>query len=133
MSILKAPVFILCLSLFLLHQFLQKVLAVQIPFVDPYLDSFLAMPILLTLLVVERRLLFRKESGYCLKVWDVVIATIFIAFVVEVVFPAVSDRFTADWWDVVAYGLGSLLFYYTINRFVAQVKERQNRSNTRTG
>lgn len=119
MAILKSPVFIICLVLFLLHQFLQKVLAVHIPIIDPYLDSFLTMPILLTLLVVERRFLFRRGSTYCLSIGSIVAATIFVALVVELVFPALSDRFTADWWDVLAYALGSILFHYTINGYGA--------------
>lgn len=117
MAILKSPVFIVCCVLFLLHQVLQKVLGVALPGIDPYLDSFLAMPILLTLLLAERRVLFKKGASYCLTILEILIATLFVALVAELLFPALSDRFTADWWDVVAYGLGSVLFYTTINGY----------------
>ena len=119
MRILKSPVFLICCLLFLVHQLLQKVLEIKLPVIDAYLDSFLLMPILLTFLVVERRWLFRRRSGYCLKLLDIVIATLFIAIVAELVFPALSHRFTADWWDVLAYALGSSLFYFTINGYPA--------------
>lgn len=124
MSILKAPAFIICVILFLLHQFMQKILGVPIAVLDPYLDSFLAMPILLTLLVVERRLLFRRGPAYCLSIGSIVAATIFVALVAELVFPVLSERFTADWWDVLAYALGGMLFYYAINCY--GMKKEQN-------
>lgn len=120
--ILRSPVFLISCLLFLVHQLLQKVLEIKLPAIDAYLDSFLLMPILLTFIVVERRWLFRSGSGYCLKLLDIVIATLFIAFVAELVFPALSPRFTADWWDVLAYALGSALFYFTINGYPATVK-----------
>lgn len=122
MRILRSPVFISCCILFVAHQLLQKVWGIELPVIDAYLDSFLLMPLLLTLLVVERRWLFRRGSGYCLNLLDVVMATLLVALVAELVFPALSARFTSDWWDVLAYGLGSTLFYYTINCYPITVK-----------
>ena len=115
MRILKSPVFIVCCILFVLHQFMQKVMGVSIPIVDSYLDTLLAMPIILTLLVAERRVLFRRGENYRLTIPDVIVATLFVAFVSEVIFPALSDSFTGDWLDLVFYSLGSLVFLLTIN------------------
>lgn len=117
MHILRSPVFLICCILFIVHQLLQKVLGIKLPVIDAYLDSFLLMPLLLTLLVVERRWLFRRGNSYSLKLLDIVMATLLISVVTELVFPALSIRFTADWWDVLAYGLGSMLFYFTINSY----------------
>jgi predicted neutral ceramidase superfamily lipid hydrolase len=115
MSILKSPVFIVCCVLFVLHQLLQKGLQISLGYIDAYLDTFLAMPIVLTLLVAERRVLFKRGDNYRLTLPDVVIATFFIAVVSELVFSAFSDRFTPDWLDVICYVLGSILFYFFIN------------------
>ncbi|WP_224996045.1 hypothetical protein [Cesiribacter sp. SM1] len=115
MKILKSPFFIVCCVLFLLHQLLQKGLGISFAYLDSYLDTLLAMPIVLTLLIAERRVLFRRGDNYRLTVLDVVVATFFIVVVSEVVFPAFSDRFTPDWLDVVCYVLGSILFYFFIN------------------
>ncbi len=115
MAILKSPVFLLCCFLFALHQFMQKVLQLTVPVADAYIDSFLLMPILLTFLVAERRILFKRGATYCLSVLEIIIATFFIAIVAELIFPALSQRFTADWLDVLAYALGSTLFYFVIN------------------
>lgn len=116
MKYLKHPVFLTCVVAFILHQGLQKLFGVELPLVDGYLDSFVAMPVILTLLVVERQYLFKKGLAYRLPLLEVILATLFIAFIAEGIFPAVSQRFTGDWMDLIFYGLGSLLFYFTINR-----------------
>ena len=108
--------FIACCILFLAHQITQRVLELSIPFADNYLDNLLATPILLTLLLVERRILFRYGSDYTLTVQEVSMATVFIAVVGEVLFPALSREFIFDWLDVLFYSVGSFLFHITINR-----------------
>lgn len=113
---LFSVVFITCCILFLAHQITQRVLHVRIPFADNYIDNFLATPILLTLLLVERRTLFRYGGHYTLSALEVCLATAFIAVVGEVVFPYLSQNFTSDWVDVLFYALGSVLFYATVNK-----------------
>ncbi len=126
MKPLKSPVFIICSVLFLIHQVMQKVLDIHFPMIDYYLDNLLAMPIILTLLLVERRILFRRKT-YRLSVLEIVMATLLIILVAEIVFPLLSRDFTTDWWDVVFYVLGSLIFYLTINRSIAK-RRTPNRS-----
>lgn len=116
MNILKSPVFILCVVLFILHQFVQKTGYLQIAFLDAYLDCFLAMPVILTLLLAERQWLFKKGYQYRLSPLMIVMATAYIIMVTEILFPIISTNFTADWLDVVFYIAGSILFHYTINK-----------------
>ena len=120
MEILRSPVFVISCILFGAHQALNKLFHVSVPYLDLYLDNLLAMPIILTLLLAERRILFRRGKGYRLPVLDVIVATIYIIFIAEVVFPLLSERFTTDWWDVLFYVLGSVLFLLTINRLPAK-------------
>lgn len=120
MSTLKSPVFIICCLLFIGHQILQKGFGVSLPVFDQYLDSLLAMPIILTLLLWERRVLFKKGNNYRLSILEVVVATVFIALVSEVFFPMLSTKFTSDWWDLVFYTIGSIIFLLTINNRQAQ-------------
>lgn len=115
MNTLKSPVFITCCLLFIGHQIFQKGFGFSLPVFDQYLDSFLAMPIILTLLLWERRVLFKKGSQHRLSILEVVVATLFIALVSEVLFPMLSAKFTSDWWDVIFYTLGSIIFLLTIN------------------
>jgi hypothetical protein len=128
MKVLTSPVFIICALLFVVHQILQKGLDITFPLFDRYLDNLLAMPIILSLLLVERQYLFKRGKSYRLPALDVVIATVFIALVSEIIFPLLSREFTTDWWDIVFLGLGSLIFYATINTIPRKNSDHDTRS-----
>jgi len=128
MELFKSPVFIVCLLLFLLHQVFQKILDINIPFADRYLDALLAMPVILTLLLAEKRWLWKKDKSYRLTPLTIIIATLYIIVIVEVIFPWLSDQFTTDWVDVICYTAGSILFHLTINRRDEQEKIQANRT-----
>ena len=116
MQVLKSPLFIICLLLFIIHQIMQKILDIHFSLFDRYLDNLLAMPIILTLLMIERRYLLGRKHTFGLTSLEVVIATMFIVLVAEIVFPLFSRDFTTDWWDVLFYSLGSIVFYFTVNQ-----------------
>lgn len=61
MKIFKSPVFIICTILFLVHQIMQKGLDIHFNLLDRYLDNLLAMPIILTFLMLERRYLLGRK------------------------------------------------------------------------
>jgi hypothetical protein len=116
MHVLRSPVFIVCLLLFTIHQVLQKGFQIHFTFFDRYLDNLLAMPVILTLLLAERRWLTKKNNNYTLPLLDIIIATVYIIIISEIVFPLLSPRFTTDWMDVFFSATGSVIFYYTINK-----------------
>ena len=70
---------------------------------------------MLTLLIAERRVLFKKGSTYRLSTLDTIMATIFIALAVEILFPFFSVDFTADWLDLIFYTAGAIIFYTLID------------------
>jgi len=116
MKVLKSPVFIICTVIFIIHQLVQKVLDIHFLLFDRYLDNLLAMPIILTLLMIERRYLLGRKRTFSLSVLEIIIATTFIVLVAEIAFPLLSRDFTTDWWDLLFYALGSFIFYLTINQ-----------------
>ena len=116
MKVLKSPVFIICTVVFIIHQLVQKVLDIHFLLFDRYLDNLLAMPIILTLLMIERRYLLGRKRTFSLSVLEIIIATTFIVLVAEIAFPLLSRDFTTDWWDLLFYALGSFIFYLTINQ-----------------
>ena len=116
MKIVLSPIFILCTVLFFVHQLMQKVLDIHFDLVDRYMDNFLAMPIILSLLVIERSYLLGRKHRYRLSGLEIVVATFVIVMVAELLFPLLSRNFVTDWWDVLFYALGSLFFYLTINK-----------------
>lgn len=112
---LYSPVFVVCCITFVIHQLTEKHFRIAVPAADNYLDNFLATPILLTLLMVERRILFGRGHLYTLASGEVVLATLIISVVGEWLFPLLSSNFTFDWLDFLFYTLGSCLFWYGIN------------------
>lgn len=112
--------FLVMLLAFLLHQLLQKVLGIRIPFADNYLDPFLFVPIMLHCHAVERRLINRLRDGPGpagqLSRERIVAGTLLAILVGEWLFPALDSRFTADWLDVPAYVAGALCFAMLMNK-----------------
>ncbi|MEM8970220.1 MAG: hypothetical protein AAGE93_27645 [Bacteroidota bacterium] len=128
MKVLTSPVFIICALLFIAHQVLQKGLDITFPLIDRYLDNLLTMPIILSLMLVERQYLFKRGKAYRLSALDVIVATVFITLISEIIFPFFSKKFTTDWWDVAFLALGSLIFYITINTIPTKEKDQNTPS-----
>lgn len=74
------------------------------------------MPILLTLLLAERRHFFGKGNDYKLSGMEVTLAVLILSIIFEIIFPALTSKFTSDWGDVIAYMAGGLFFYAVMNR-----------------
>lgn len=82
----------------------------SIPLLRNYLGDVLAFPIILHLITVSIRLIlntpsFRADWTMLVSLW------ILIVIVFEGVLPPINPRYTADYWDMLAYGLGLLLAY----------------------
>lgn len=100
----------LCI-LFAIHQILVAS-KVYIGILDDYLDAFLIMPILLSLMAVENKFLFKTQRLHLLQI---IVWTVVVAIVAEWLFPKLNPSFTADWIDVFMYCLGTiyyLVFFY---------------------
>lgn len=103
----RRQVFRVSLLLFMLHQLLQKGLGIHLPFLHAYLDPFLSMPIVLGLLDRER---IRRYDWRPLQPWEIAVTTLLFVLLFECGFPLWNPAFTADWWDVPAYGAGAVLY-----------------------
>ena len=101
MKVIRNPVFLLSLILVLAHQLSQKVFHFPIPILDSYLDPLLCPPILLGLILMERRSLFKLGNEYTFSNLEIVIMTGVMALIFEIGFPYFSTKFTADIWDVI--------------------------------
>ena len=122
MQVWQNKIWIGCILLLLAHQISQKILAWQCPFLDSYLDPFLSMPILLGGVLWERRFFLsqyypvKEKEVYQFSLFEILLLSTFFALVFEVGFPYWSEKFKYDSFDVLAYFLGSLLFYLFINK-----------------
>jgi len=110
-----------CIGLFLAHQILQKGLHWECYFLDSFLDPFLSMPILLGGIQLERTFLLRKfkrlsiATTYQFTLLEMVVLSLFFSLLFEEGFPYWSVHFTRDYWDYLAYFLGSWLFWFFSN------------------
>ncbi|MFN7118164.1 MAG: hypothetical protein ACK4TA_15295 [Saprospiraceae bacterium] len=123
MRTLTQPVFLLLALAFSLHQLLQKVWHLPLPWLDNYLDSLICMPVLLNLLLAERRCFFQKGDQYRLTNREVILALALLSFLFEFVFPKLSAGFTADFGDILAYSIGGCFFYYFLNQPLVEKAE----------
>lgn len=114
----KRQLFLVSLLLFLLHQVLQKGFGIHLFFLHAYLDPFLCMPILLGVFDWERQW---RYGAAPLRVWEVAVFTIGCSILFECDFPRWSPRFTADGYDVLAYGLGSAVYVWAGERSCSSV------------
>ncbi|NUQ26157.1 MAG: hypothetical protein HUU34_19580 [Saprospiraceae bacterium] len=114
MRLFTHPVFVISALVFVLHQITQKILGISIPVADAHLDNVLCLPILLSMLLAERRWWWRR-ADYVIPASEVAIITIFLTLLFELAFPYWSAAFTADYWDAAAYAVGAGVFYFTIN------------------
>lgn len=103
--------FVLCCSLFVGHQFLQKVAGRHIPLLDNYLDPLLLMPVLLHLVTWERRVLY-KDKSYKLPLTHIVAYLVSVSFIAEVVFPIFHRSHIADPLDLGFYILGASCYLW---------------------
>jgi len=118
-KLLQSPLWMGSVLLLLTHQLFQKILPFKIPVLDNWLDPLLSMPILLGLILMERRWFLKHYSQgdlkspceYKFSKLETVITVLFFAIIFEFLFPKWSNEFTFDWLDFLAYGLGGIVFY----------------------
>src|SRR5690606_27894965 len=105
----SAILFTICAFLFILHQYLQKIAGISLPLVDSYLDPLLCMPILMHLIVWERKLLHRWRI-HTLPLLHIAGYFLLISILCEIVFPIWNQNMTADPWDIAFYALGGFIY-----------------------
>ena len=60
----------------------------------------------------------RSDAGLYLSRAMILVATLYVSLVFECVLPLFFQRYTADLWDVVMYGVGGGLFYFFQKRWL---------------
>lgn len=108
--IIRKPVFVTCIILFVAHQIVGKLFNIQIEWADNYLDMLVLMPILLTLYSMEKKYFNRSDEKVVTEL-EIVILTLNVGLISEKLFPYLSSRFTCDAKDFLFLSFGSLAFY----------------------
>ena len=107
---MKNSLFIVSTFMIGIHQVLEKIFHVSIPILDNYGDDFFAMPFILTIFSFEQRYIW-KRINRPLDRFEIFAFTLFFGLFFEEILPNYHNGFTKDYWDYLAYGLGSLAFY----------------------
>ncbi|MDT0648250.1 hypothetical protein RM545_16270 [Zunongwangia sp. F260] len=116
--------FLIFVLAFLIFEVL-KLTQVSLPeWTTSYLNDFLCMPIVLTVCLKAVHH-FKKDSSITLSLSLILILTSFYAVYFELVLPQISDRYTADFIDVIVYFSGTFLFYFL--QYVSFRKSGRNR------
>jgi len=110
------PWFLIICVIVLLHQILEKIGHIYIPFISAYLDPLLMMPIVLHLSLWERRLFFYKNIRFIFSPFDLAIYWIVISLITEILFPLLNKYFVADMGDVLCYLVGTCVFGLFLNK-----------------
>lgn len=98
------------LILFLVHQFFVFLLKIKVGLADNYLDPFLLPLIVYPLMLLQFRVL-KNDYSYRFSLPVLLALTLGFSLVSEIVFPALSARFTADFFDVIMIFSGSCIWH----------------------
>lgn len=79
--------------------------------IDSYATDLLCLPLVLSCALVAIRFLFRDQK-IVLSIGMIIVAFVAFSVLFEWILPSESVIYTADLWDVVAYGLGGICFYF---------------------
>ena len=100
------PVFIVALTIYLCQH-----LGLPLHWlVNNYVNDFLCLPLVLGTLSFFIRYL-KKDKNFQFPLVFVLILASYYSFFFEYYLPKVSQRYTADWIDVVLYFAGAMLFF----------------------
>jgi len=94
-----------------------------LPYINSYLTDIFAVPVIANLGLWLQRVLIIKNNYYVLSPGQVVFMVIYISVTFEGLLPAISKTYTADWIDVLLYGVGGLFFYWVMNKPLLEVRK----------
>jgi hypothetical protein len=114
MQLLRNPFFLLAGIAYLVNRYCWPLLHLPQNKI-PYLNDVLCLPITLSLALFIQQRIFSATARQRLNPAQVVFTFLYFSVFFEGILPTLATRYTRDWWDLVAYAAGGLLFYYGIN------------------
>ena len=114
-AFLLQPVLLVCTAVFLVNQGFDRT-DTYIPFISAYLDDFLTIPLSGSFILLVQRFATYRNPAYVLPLWQVVFLWVAFSVWFEWYLPQQSTDFVQSWGDLVAYGLGGVLFQLALNR-----------------
>lgn len=75
-----------------------------------YYADLVALPIMLSIVLTVLRH-FKNDKTLVLDKYKVLVAFIYLSVVFEFILPNLSSKYTSDYYDVIAYAIGAIIFY----------------------
>ncbi len=85
-------------------------------YINGYLTDFAAGPVIATLGLCFMRVVVIRNNYYVLSPKQVAFVIIYLSLLFEGLLPLLSNKYTADWADIVLYASGGIFFYKVINK-----------------
>lgn len=104
---------------FLLNWTLQR-FGIHVPIIHAYMDDLICIPVLLfPTLLIFRAFIYRSNS-YIFPDFYIVLVWLVLCVCFELIFPAWSNKYVADEWDMGLYGVGAVIFWFMQRPFAKQ-------------
>jgi hypothetical protein len=102
-------IWLVLVALFLLNQYIERILHLQIHLLHSYFDDLLAVPITLGAyqLLVE---LVAKKKNIRISIGKILLCIVIFSFHFEILMPALSANYYADGWDICMYSIGGIFY-----------------------
>ena len=97
--------------LYVSHTVLHRLGWLENAFLNNYLNDLLCLPLVLGAAIFFQRNIVLRQPAYALSKWQIGVIVIYFSVMFEWVFPQFMPRYTADFFDVICYGLGGGLFW----------------------
>lgn len=118
------PIWLIASSLYI-GLFILKKAHFPIPWISWYLADLLSMPVILGIILFSWRISSPERSNSALPPIYTGLTVAIFGLLFEGLFPILTERFTADPWDILCYTLGALFFCQFQNK-----PKRINAGNT---
>jgi hypothetical protein len=94
---------------FLLNQYIERVLHLQIPFLHSYFDDLLAVPITLGGYQLLQEFIVKKKN-ISISIGIILLCIVIFSFHFEILMPTLSANYYADGWDICMYSIGGIFY-----------------------
>ncbi|MFC5271004.1 hypothetical protein [Adhaeribacter terreus] len=111
-AVFRNPLLQICSFLYVLHTVLRRVVPIENGFLNNYLNDLLCLPLVLGAAVFLQRNMVLRQADYALTGWQIGLVVIYFSLMFEGVIPLFVSRYTADFFDVICYGLGGWAFWF---------------------
>jgi hypothetical protein len=109
-----SPYFWFSFLLFSANQVLERFH--KIPLLYSYLDDLLAPGIVLGVALFFFQKVFPADPSFVLDGKLLIVFVLLYSLLFEVIFPYTDARHTSDYWDILAYSMGTIIFRFWGNQ-----------------